>query len=220
MTRADMIHGVLAKLEEHSPYQNPGAFTADQGQGVTETIRPVWSYAETTLDEAMKEAVGMLPLRLLHDDITYDAVDAVINEDGVGIVDVPAKDVLRMCELKFAPWERSVTQPIDKTSIEYARQCNPYTRGGVCKPAVVWSKDGGEIWECYSFPTDGTEPRKEPSTRCAYIVAKDHLETLRAAQYAIMLCAIKIHEIYGNTTEVKMLKEELTQMLTLDQISL
>ena len=216
-----MIKAVLAKLEELSPYENPSAFTAD-GQ-MENVVRPVWSYADEMLDESIKEAVTMLPLKHLTEDIDNITVTANIDADGVGTVEVPDdKEMLRMAYLQFPEWERSVTRPVDEFSDIAMMQSNPFTRGGTSKPVVVWLS-GDKEWKCYSFPQGN--PRSQRSSRCGVVWMPDKsrdegLQTKRAAEYAILLCAIQVHGAYNNTANVKFLREELQTMLSFDNIVL
>lgn len=214
-----MIEGVLVKLEEYSPYQAPDSFTADSTLGGK--IQPVRSYVENTIDEAIKEAIAMLPLRFLFGDIVNDTANnkANVDTDGIGRIKVPA-DVVRLVELRFADWERGVIRPIDRTSPEYEVQRNPFTRGGFSKPAVVWTEEqGSEIWECYSLEKSDVPYTEEP-VKCAYIPFTGELANDRAAEYAIIICAIKVHSIYGNNANVKLLQDDMSAMLQIDSINL
>ena len=220
-----MIDAVLVKLEELSPFNAPDSFTADPALGGV--IQPVRSYAEATLNEAIKETIVMLPLRFLYKDIVNNSeLVADVDEEGIGTIhlyDNNAKkpiDVVRLVELKFAEWEKGVIRPIDRTSPEYDIQRNPYTRGGTSKPAVVWTEDTiSEVWECYSLPKMG-RPYIEKPTKCAYVGLTGNLNSERAAEYAILVCAIKVHNIYGNNANVKLLQDDLTTMLQFDNINL
>lgn len=211
-----MVQRVLVKLEELSPYNQDTAFTADAQMG--NVIKPVRSYIDATLDEAIKECVGMLPFRLMSDDIVNDnSLSATVDEDGVGCIVVP-KDIIRLVELKFKDWERSVVTTSDRSSQVYTLQQNRYTRGGLAKPVVVWSEDDGDDqWLCYSLPKKGSSYTERP-TKCSYIEFTGNLNTDTAAEYAVLLCAIKIHDIYGNAAQSKALHDELNQRLQIDGI--
>lgn len=221
MTRNAMIDAVLVKLEEYSPFSAPDNFTADSD--MNGVIQPVRSYVEATLNAAIYEAVGMLPLRLLAQDIIQNrSAAADVDTDGVGRIylgTMQRADIIRIAEVRFQSWERGA-RPIDKTSQEYALQCNPYTRGGSCKPVVVWDRDNGQdILECYSLEKRSANYTEKP-TRLSYIEQKGYLNTQRACDYAVLLCAIKVHDIYGNGTQAKAMSEELAQMLQVDNINL
>lgn len=216
-----MIKAVLAKLEELSPYQNPNAFTADNQ--MANVVRPVWSYAEEMMDESIKEAVTMLPLKHLNEDVSTLTLTATIDADGVGELDVPEdREMLRLAYLQFPEWERAVTRPVDEASEVANMQTNPFTRGGTSKPVVVWIS-GDNVWKCYSFPKGNA--RQERTSRCGVVWMPDKtqdegLYTKRAAEYAILICAIKVHGTYNNTANVKFLREELQTMLQLDGLTL
>lgn len=217
MTRADMIQRVMVKLEELSPYDQDTAFTADAKMG--NVIKPVRSYIEATLDEAIKEAVGMLPLRLLSADIVNDgSLVATVDQNGVGRIKILKQGILRLVELKFPDWERSVVKTYDRTSDAYVLQQNRFTRGGLAKPVVIWTETlNNDIWECYSLPRRDVPYIATPE-KCAYIEFTGQLETDTAAEYAILLCAIKVHDIYGNANQSKALHDELNQRLQIDGI--
>lgn len=218
MTKDEMIEAVLVRLEEFSPYEAPDSFTADATLGGK--INPVKSYVEKTLPFAIHDALMMLPLRLLQEDIeNVPSVAAIVDADGVGHVVVPS-GVVRLCELRFPQWERSVTQTFDRTSPMYDLQQNRYTRGGVAKPVVIWSDMNDNThkkaeWECYSFPNRTTSAMPTASI-CKVLRQKDHLEGLRAAEYAVIQCAIRIHGVYGDVGNIKSLRDELQTMLQID----
>lgn len=214
-----MIEQVLVRLEEFSPYEAPTSFTADASLGGK--INPVRSYIERTLDFAIRDALDMLPLKLLQEDIkSYANLAAVVDADGVGRVVVPS-GAIRLVELRFPQWERSVTKAYDRTSPMYDLQQNRYTRGGVAKPVVIWSDGNDElgntsaVWECYSFPNRAT-PTSPVASVAKCVVMQDHIEGKRAAEYAIIQCAIRIHGVYGDVGNIKSLREELQTMLQID----
>lgn len=214
-----MIEQVLVRLEEFSPYEAPTSFTADTTLGGK--INPVRSYVERTLDFAIRDVLDMLPLKLLQEDIkSYANLAAVVDSDGVGRVRVPS-GVVRLVELRFPQWERSVTRAFDRTSPIWDLQQNRYTRGGVAKPVVIWGDENDEVgnkaaeWVCYSFP-NRTTPTSPTASVAKAVVQQDHIEGLRAAEYAIIQCAIRIHGVYGDVGNIKSLREELSTMLQID----
>lgn len=148
MTRQEYIKAVKAKLDEISPFDEPGSFIAAEGDSDYDKVKPVVSYIESELDHAAQFCLNTLPLSLLGGDIQSETFDMRVTDDGVGIID-DICDYMRLARLHVGGWQRDVTAFISTSSPLYLLQQNKYTRGGSAKPVVAYNPEEKTL-ECYS----------------------------------------------------------------------
>ena len=158
MTRAQLIEAVKVKLEEISPFDEPQSFIA-AGDNAANTVKPIISYINSTLDEAAKRCLYSLPLSLLHADVEHSKPAMYIDEHGVGIF--PIGRNIRMVRFRHPALLRDITAFITTEDALYLLQQNRYTRGGIAKPVAVIAANGtqnaiGQM-EIYSFPASMNE---------------------------------------------------------------
>lgn len=153
MTRQEYIDAVKVKIEEISPFDEPDAFIANDP---TSPVKPIISYIDKSLDEAAKNCLSSLPLRLLHADVETDHPSIDVRADGVGSFGLANLANKRIIRFRHAELERDITAFITTEDPIYLLQQNKHTRGGQCKPVGVLSSDGGNKMEVYSFEATGT----------------------------------------------------------------
>lgn len=135
MTRQEYIEAVKVKIEEISPFDEPDAFIADDDSSAN-TVKPIISYIDKSLDEAVKNCLLTLPLTLLHADVEVESSDIdVIDSDGVGYFGINPNN--RFIRFHHADLQRDITAFITSEDPIYLLQQNKHTRGGLCKPVAV-----------------------------------------------------------------------------------
>lgn len=154
MTRQEYIDAVKVKIEEISPFDEPDAFIANDP---TSPVKPIISYIDKSLDEAAKNCLSSLPLRLLHADVETDHPSIDVRADGVGSFGLANLANKRIIRFRHGELERDITAFITTEDPLYLLQQNKHTRGGQCKPVGVLSSDGGNKIEVYSFEATGEE---------------------------------------------------------------
>lgn len=147
MTRQEYIDAVKVKIEEISPFDEPEAFIANDP---TSPVKPIISYIDKSLDEAAKNCLSSLPLRLLHADVERSNPTMVINDKGVGEFAIsPNRRFIRFRH--SSALERDITAFITSEDPQYLVMQNPHCRPKQCKTMAVVSSDMGQM-EIYSYP--------------------------------------------------------------------
>lgn len=154
MTRQEFIEAVKVKIEEISPFDEPVAFIADDDSSAN-TVKPIISYIDKSLDEAAKNCLLTLPISLLHADIETVHPSIDVAADGVGKIAIADLATKRLIRFRNEELQRDITAFITSEDPIYLLQQNKYTRGGQCKPVAVSSSDGGNKIEIYSFKATG-----------------------------------------------------------------
>ena len=153
-TREEYIEAVKVKLEEISPFDEPENFIADS-DGASLTVKPIKSYIDKSIDEAVKNCLTSLPVTLLHHDIERSIPAMSISGNGVGSFSISPNR--RFIRYRHPVLKRDITAFITPEDSLYLLQQNEYTRGGLAKPVAVVSSDfnsntAGKM-EIYSFPS-------------------------------------------------------------------
>ena len=207
-TRAQYIEAVKVKLEEISPFDEPESFIADSDDAA-DTVKPIISYIEQSLDEAAHNCLRSLPLTLLHADIARTTGIIPINSDGVGIIPISVNR--RFVRFRQDLLKRDITAFITTEDPLYLIQQDKDVRGGVCKPVAVVSSDynalaaaNGQL-EIYSFPA----AYYSTSSQIFYLTSIDLTkkpgsdETNYIAspieEFIVLECAAMVASILGDT---------------------
>lgn len=149
MTREQLIDAVKVKIEEISPFDEPESFIADDDSSAN-TVKPIISYIDKSLDEAAKNCLMTLPLTLLHADVERINPTMVINDKGVGEFAIsPNRRFIRFRH--SSALERDITAFITSEDPQYLVMQNPHCRPKQCKTMAVVSSDMGQM-EIYSYP--------------------------------------------------------------------
>lgn len=156
MKTQEYIDAVKAKLDEVSPFGEPGSFIAAGGDTDYDKVKPIIAYIEEELPHACEYCLNNLPVSLLAKDVTLDAYDVTIDREGVGHVE-GIENYYRLTRVSVPVWQRDVTAFITSADPAYLLQQKFWTRGGIAKPVVAWVPEKSEL-ELYSFPNSGCAP--------------------------------------------------------------
>lgn len=152
MNRTTLINGVKIKLDEYTP------------SGVS---LPLDTFIGPLLDESARDILKKGPLHLLNPtQIPITSGDppatTILYEDDKAYIPVPS-DFIRLYEIKFPLWKRSVIEAISKGNPEYRIQENEYLRAGYGRPVVaivLTSVKGGAVtryFECAKVEDPGSD---------------------------------------------------------------
>lgn len=216
MDRADYIAAVKVKLEEISPFDEPQSFIAAD-DSAENTVKPIISYIDKSLDEAAHDCLNSLPLSLLHADIERLTPTMKINSQGVGIIG-GLSNTLRLVRFRHEALQRDITAFITSEDPLYLLQQNRYVRGGTAKPVAVWasSNDGTNIGqlEIYSFLP---ELNNTTSTAATLLGIETHktAENVKSSieEYLILRCAATVAQILNDANTAQILQQEYTNKL-------
>lgn len=217
MTRQQYIDAVKVKLEEISPFDEPDSFIAD-GDDAANTVKPIISYINNSLDEATKNCLNSLPIALLHADIARTTGTMPINSDGVGIIPISVNR--RFVRFRQELLKRDITAFITTEDPLYLVQQDKDVRGGVCKPVAVVSSDynedaaaNGQL-EIYSFPEEyyGTSNQTFYLTSIDLTKKPGSDETNHIAspieEFIVLECAAMVKEILGDMQSAKLCRQQ------------
>lgn len=207
-TREEYIEAVKVKLEEISPFDEPDSFIAD-GDSAANTVKPIISYIDKSLDEATVRSLNSLPITLLHADIARTTGTMPIDDKGVGIIPISVNR--RFVRFRQELLKRDITAFITTEDPLYLVQQDEDVRGGICKPVAVISSDyndgaaaAGQL-EIYSFPKEyyGTSEQtfyltsidlaKKPGSNEA-----NHINS-PIEEFIVLECAAMVASILGDT---------------------
>lgn len=198
MDRAGLINKVKIKLDEFTP------------EGVS---LPFDEFIGPMLDESAKEILEKhAPLHMLTPTV-LPTTGMVYSDNNKGYIPVPA-GFLRLNEITFALWKRSVTKAITPDDSAYPSQQNEYLVG-YARPSVVirtTSIKGGAVTkylECSKVVASAVP------TSASYIktARPEDLDDLLAESLS-WLCASKILMIGGQGDKAKMAYEQFANSLT------
>ncbi len=119
MERSGLINKVKIKLDELTP----------EGVGL-----PFDDYIGPMLDESAKEILEKGPMHLLTS--TDLIITGILYANNKAYIPVPV-DYIRLAEMKFPLWKKSVKNAISTENPAYAIQENEYLAGGYGRPSVV-----------------------------------------------------------------------------------
>ena len=218
MTRQEYIDAVKAKLDEISPFDEPGEFIAADGDSDYDKVKPIINYIDSELDNAARFCLSTLPLSLLANDIIDEEVDIVGREVGTGVGIISGiYDYMRLCRLHHGLWEKDVTAFITTSSPIYLLQQNKYTRGGFCKPVAVYNPEEKTI-ECYTqVNTLNHYGNFVPVKGVLYYIdlldvkAEDVESGIE--DYIILMCAAYVLDILKDTNSSKLMRDKFMEKL-------
>lgn len=203
MTREEYIEAVKVKLEEVSPFDEPNSFIAAAGDPDYKEVKPIVSYIEKTLDEAVHNCLQALPLTLLHADIVSSKPKLTIADDGVATFAIQPNT--RFVRFRHPDLRRDITAFITSEDPIYLLQQNKYTRGGLSKPIAVVSNNEGRM-EIYTLLP------KSPTDKCVLLsietgkIAENVLSPIE--DYIVLECAAMVSDIMSNTVAAQTLRQE------------
>ena len=220
MTREEYIEAVKVKLEEISPFDEPESFIADDDSSAN-TVKPIISYIDKSLDEAAKNCLSSLPLRLLHADVEVESSDIdVIDSDGVGYFGINPNN--RFIRFRHAELERDITAFVTTEDPIYLLQQNKHTRGGLCKPVAVVCSTPHEpdampgTMEIYSLKPDSSKAYKllyinlgkKPGVAADYSPATPALVASPIEDLIVLECARMVFNILKDYDAAKVCENE------------
>lgn len=119
MTRSELIIRVKTKLDEYAP----------SGASL-----PFDDYVGPLLDEAARDLLERAPLHLMTP--TSIPYSASVYENEKSYIPVPV-DFVRLYEIKYPLWKKSVRTAISRENPEYQVQENEFIKGGYGRPVVA-----------------------------------------------------------------------------------
>ena len=198
MDRPGLINKVKIKLDEFTP----------EGVGF-----PFEDYIDPILDESGREILKGSPLHLL----TPTAIPTaeVIYDRNKAYIPMPS-DYVKLYEIKYPLWEKSVRRTISPEDPLYKIQENEYTKGGYSRPSVAivqTSVNGGAVtkyFECSKVVNEGGA-----ITPIALYVKSDAPENLNDffSDAITWLCASKLLGIMGYIDKAKLALEQFSNSL-------
>ena len=217
MTRQEYIDAVKAKLDDISPFDEPGEFIAADGDSDYDKVKPIINYIDSELDNAARFCLSTLPFSILADDMIRE--DFIVRGAANGeyttgyISDI--YDYMRLCRLHVDQWEKDVVSFITPSSPIYLLQQNPYTRGGRCKPIAAYNPEKNAI-ECYSMKF--TEENDIVPLTCVlyYIELRDvKAEDVESdiEDFIVLMCAAYVLDILKDTNSSKLMRDKFAEKL-------
>lgn len=201
MDRTGLINKVKVILDEYAP--------GDVGLPFEEYVGPL-------LDESAREILTDGPLHLLTPTpipLTSGSPPTSIVKyaDNKAYIPVPS-DFLRIYEIKYPLWKKSVRIAISKENPEYRLQDNEYLRSGYGRPfvAIVLTSVAGGAVTRYLECGRVENPGAGSLTPVALYVKDDKPENL-AEQFVDTLtwrCASKVLAVMGDANRSKMALEQ------------
>lgn len=215
-TQEEYIEAVKVKLEEISPFKEPDEFIASDDSSAN-SVKPIISYIDQSLDEAAHNCLRSLPLSLLHADIERKTDGMSIDVNGVGII-IGINATYRYVRFHHSALEHDITAFITSESPIYLLQQNTHTRGGQAKPVAVVASyhDGSNAgqMEIYSFPSSDTEgdyvllyidTEKNPASDAPGAKIQSPIDDL-----IVLECARIVFNILGNADGAKRCLNDFT----------
>lgn len=204
MTRSELIIRVKTKLDEYAP----------SGASL-----PFDDYVGPLLDESARDLLAKAPLHLVAP--TSISLTNTVFENDKSYIPVPS-DWIRIHEIRYPLWKKSVRTAISRENPEYQVQENEYIKGGYGRPevaVVTTSILGGALTrylEC-SKVIDGATPlvatyvktlseTGDPETK--YNDLNDQLTDSLS-----WLCTIKVFSVLGYSDKAKLAMEHYNNAL-------
>lgn len=212
MTRDELINAVKVKLEEFSPFEGisgSGLQVETNSAYAEDSIRPIHTYIDRTLDETADEVLLTVPLeRIFSSQTVKDLGSVTIGSDLVGTLSVP-DDYLRLYEFKMTSWSKKVTMPITPLGnpVAYQDQQNPFLRGKQIYPVLALNNRTFEVYSAASS-SDTVETAKYVAHTAAENVQAD------LQQFIVVLCAAKVLEIFNRAQDAQVFRTEYASMIT------
>lgn len=227
MTRQEYIDAVKVKIEEISPFDEPDSFIADDDSSAN-TVKPIISYIDKSLDEAAQNCLRSLPLSLLHADIERKTDGFSVDVNGVGfITGIHAN--YRYVRFRHEALKRDITAFITSEDPLYLVQQNEHVRGGLAKPVAVlasYAETGnyyGQI-EIYSFKPKMAAAFDPSDVSTDFVLLYINTEKTAGSDTAhpvqspiedliVLECAKMVFAILGNFDGVKSCENEQAEKI-------
>ena len=195
MDRAGLVNKVKIKMDEFAP----------EGASL-----PFDEYIGPTLDDSAIDLLGRAPLHLLTP--TALPLTGTVYNDDKSYIPVPA-DYIRLYEIKYPLWKKSVRKTITTEDPLYKIQENEYTRAGYARPfvadvtTVVSGGSATRYLECGKVVS--------PATPSALYVKKVKPEVLNDifADALSWLTASKLFSIMGYADKAKLMMEQFNNSI-------
>jgi hypothetical protein len=202
MTRSELIIRVKTKLDEYAP---------------TGASLPFDDYVGPLLDEAARDLLERAPLHLMTP--TSIPYSASVYENEKSYIPVP-DDFVRLYEIKYPLWKKSVRTAISRENPEYQIQENEFIKGGYGRPVVAvvtTSVLGGAIdkyLEC-SKVIDGATPLVATYVKTFGTTLDPENLNDQLADALTWLCSSKVMEILGYKEKAQALAQQFQNSMTL-----
>lgn len=208
MSRDELKKAVKALLDEISPFDEPDEFIEGVDDESFASVKPIDSYIESELDNAARYCLNTLPLSMLSLDIESEPMSVAVGDDGVGRTEDTIEESRRFVRVSVPGyWERDVNSFITTSSPMYVLQQNKYTRGGACKPVVVYNPED-RVLELYSFGSGAAGSTIDANLWSIYTedVKACCIESA-IGEYIALRCAAAVSEILGSQNSDVFMKE-------------
>jgi len=196
MERTGLINKVKIKLDEYTP------------EGVS---LPFDDYIGPMLDESAKDILEKGPIHLLTP--SELVTTGIIYGEDKAYIPVPV-DYIRLHEVKFPLWKKSVRKAISTEDPNYTIHDNEYLKPGYGRPSVVkrsTSVNAGSVskyLECSKVLSGAT-----PSSASYIKTAKPEELTDTLSDALTWLCASKILHIAGQADKARLAYEQFANSL-------
>ena len=200
MTRSELIIRVKTKLDEYAP---------------TGASLPFDDYVGPLLDEAARDLLERAPLYLMTP--TSIPYSASVYENEKSYIPVPG-DFVRLYEIKYPLWKKSVRTAISRENPEYQIQENEFIKGGYGRPVVAvvtTSVLGGAIdkyLEC-SKVIDGATPLVATYVKTFGTTLDPENLNDQLADSLTWLCTVKVFSVLGYSDKAKLAMEHYNNAL-------
>lgn len=215
MNRRELIEATKVKLEEISSFDEPNSFIAAGNDKDYESVKPIVSYIDDTLDKATWKCLSELPLSALSEDIDRMSTFAIVDELGVGHINlINIISCPRFVRVSAKTWRRDCTKVLAATDELALLQESPYTRGGNCKPVTLFFPETKEL-RLYSF--SNSKEGEQLGCKFYFIDCSKKSEDVKSdiSDFIALQCAIYVYEILGRTDAAKIMIEEYNNKLQL-----
>jgi hypothetical protein len=183
--RSELITRVKIKLDEYTP---------------TDVALPFDNYIGPLLDESARDLLERGPLRLMTPS-SIPLTGTVTYADDKAYILVPS-DYVRLYEIRYPLWKRSVRVAISRENPNYQIQENEYLRGGYGRPCVAIVEtatvNGGTVAK-YLECSKVVDPEGTTLTPIATYVKTDVAENINdlLTDALTWLCCSKILLVMG-----------------------
>jgi len=216
MTLAALISKVMVKLEEYTPFAETTLIAAPQAQGFE--VKPIRSYINDTIDDAVNEMLKVLPIAMIFpDDMTTTPESTGSDVLFVG------DSFLRLHTFKMHEWEKIVNIAYPEGSDMHELQKCEWTKGRKCKPVVIYGSktttNAGVVQkkkyiQYFSVDTDTTiDIAKQVSTFVSANYSTGDIPNGHLAEFFALNCAKKVYEYYGMNDKSALIQAQLDKML-------
>lgn len=182
---------------------------------------PLDEYVGPLLDESAREVLEKAPLHLLSPTaipLTSESPPAslVRYADDKSYIPVPS-DFVRLYEIKYPLWKKSVREAISAQNPNYKIQENEFLKGGYGRPSValVQTSIGGTL-DYYLECSKVVDPGAGTLTPIALYVKNDQPEDIADLLSDAMtwLCAAKVLAVSGYGDRAKMAMEQFSSAVS------